>query len=98
MMQTHQGVWKASFMRPLTLIALLSLTFCGLQAGCTTIAWEATDAISEEAAEEESPAEEASEGPVEHAVEEAGKTTQKGIQKVEAVKEEAIDKAKETVD
>jgi len=68
------------------------------QSGCFTIALEATDIVSAKAAEEESPEQEAAENPIEHGVEEAGKATQAGVQKVKAVKEAAIEKVKEAVE
>jgi hypothetical protein len=75
----------------LTIMATLAFS----QVGCFTIAYKGIDAASEVAAEEESPAQEAQEGPLEHGIEEAGKATQKGIHKIERTKEQAIDKAKE---
>ena len=69
-----------------------------LQSGCFTIGLEATDAISAKAAEEEDPQQEANEGAVEHAIEEAGKATQKGVHKIKEVKHKAVEKAKDALD
>ncbi len=57
-----------------------------VHAGCTTILFETVDIASEKAAEQEGP------------IGDVGKTTQKGVAKVEETKEAAIQKAKEAVD
>jgi hypothetical protein len=80
------------------MILSVSLLLLVWQTGCFTIALEATDVVSAKAAEEESPQQEATEGPVEHALEEAGKATQKGVQTVKKAKREAIEAAKEVVE
>ena len=96
-----QGVyiWDEIFVMARWLaIASFCVVMLAFQTGCFTIALEATDIVSAKAAEEEGPAQEATENPVEHGGEEMGKATQTGVQKVKEAKRAAVEKVKEAVD
>ena len=77
-------------LRYLVMLVAVSVVLL-ISSGCFTVGLFATDKVSAAMAKEESPEQEAREGAAEHAVEEVGKATQAGVQKIKDVKRKAIE-------